>query len=78
MYHSISLNILQGADPVEKKVPVHKNKIPTSKRDKSSHGYGIEIMKQIVRKYGGSCTFRCDDKEFGVKIVLMRAAGPAI
>lgn len=70
--------VIEIANPVEKKVPVHKNKIPTSKRDKSSHGYGIEIMKQIVRKYGGSCTFRCDDKEFGVKIVLMRAAGPAI
>ena len=63
--------VIEIVNPVEKKVAVRKNSIPTSKRDKGSHGYGIEIMKQIARKYGGSCTFRCDDKEFGVKIVLL-------
>lgn len=70
--------VIEIANPVKKKMRVHKNKIPTSKRDKSAHGYGIEIMKQIVRKYGGSCIFRCDDKEFTVKIVLKRAAGASI
>lgn len=56
---------------VERKAPVRKNSVPTAKKDKSAHGYGIEIMKQIARKYGGSCTVSCDDQEFRVKIVLL-------
>ncbi|MCM1308852.1 MAG: GHKL domain-containing protein, partial [Butyrivibrio sp.] len=63
--------VIEIANPVEKKVSVRKNGVPTSKRDKRAHGYGIEIMKQIARRYKGSCTLSCDDKEFRVKIVLL-------
>lgn len=64
-------NVIEITNPVLQKVSVNRNKIPTSKKDKSSHGYGMEIMKQIARKYNGSCTFDCDGKEFRVKIILL-------
>lgn len=64
-------DVIEIVNPVSGKVSVRKNKVPTSKRDKSSHGYGMEIMKQIAAKYNGSCTFDCDGEEFRVKIVLL-------
>ncbi|MCM1216911.1 MAG: ATP-binding protein [Lachnospiraceae bacterium] len=63
--------VIQITNPVEKKVTVRSNRIPTTKADKKSHGYGIEIMSQIARKYGGSCSLHCSEKEFEVKIVLL-------
>lgn len=56
---------------VTRKVSVQGTSIPTTKKDASSHGYGMEIMKRIARKYGGSCSFHCSQNEFEVKIVLL-------
>lgn len=63
--------VIQITNPVEKKVTIRGNRIPTTKTDKKVHGYGIEIMNQLARKYGGSCSLRCSDTEFEVKIVLL-------
>lgn len=50
---------------------IQGDRIPTTKKDAASHGFGTAIMKQIAQKYGGSCSFHCTDKEFQVKIVLL-------
>lgn len=63
--------VIQITNSVEKKVTIRGNRIPTTKGDKKSHGYGIEIMNQIAKKYGGSCSLHCSDTEFEVKIVLL-------
>lgn len=63
--------VIEIANPVWKAVPIRGNRVSTSKKDKKAHGYGIEIMKQIAERYNGSCTVRCDGKEFQVKIVLL-------
>lgn len=63
--------VIQITNSVEKKVPIHGNRVPTTKGDKKSHGYGIEIMNQIAKKHGGSCSLHCSDTEFEVKIVLL-------
>lgn len=63
--------VIQITNSIEKKVPIRGNRIPTTKGDKKSHGYGIEIMKQIAKKYGGSCSLHSTDTEFEVKIVLL-------
>lgn len=63
--------VIEIANSVAKKVSVRKNSVPSSKEKKNAHGYGMEIMKQIARKYNGNCTFSCDEKEFKVKIVLL-------
>ena len=50
---------------------IRDSRIPTTKGDKKSHGYGIEIMQQIAKKYNGSCSLHSTDTEFEVKIVLL-------
>lgn len=63
--------VIQIVNSVDKKITIRKNSIPTSKKDKISHGYGMEIMKQIAGRYNGSCTFTCSANEFCVKIILL-------
>lgn len=68
---SRNYTVIQIANPIEKKVSIRGNRIPTTKGDKKSHGYGIEIMQQIAKKYNGSCSLHSTDTEFEVKIVLL-------
>lgn len=62
--------VIEIVNPVQKKVSV-RGSMPTTKKDRKAHGYGIEIMKQIAGRYNGSCTIGCDGKEFRLKIVLL-------
>lgn len=39
-------------------------KYKTIKKDKSSHGIGIENIKDTINKYNGTCAIRYDDKYF--------------
>lgn len=63
--------VIQITNSVTGKVPIRSNRIATTKQDKQSHGYGIDIMNRIAHKYNGSCTLRSSDKELTVKIVLL-------
>ena len=63
--------VIEIVNSVEKKVAVRGNSVATTKKDRKTHGYGIEIMKQIAQRYSGSCTICCNGKEFCVKIVLL-------
>lgn len=63
--------VIQITNSVSRKVSVRGNRIPTTKKDKLSHGYGIDIMKRIAHKYSGSCTLYSDEETFAVKITLL-------
>lgn len=63
--------VIRIVNSVEKKVAIRSNSAATTKKDKKSHGYGIDIMKRTAHKYNGSCTLHCDDHEFEVKIVIL-------
>lgn len=63
--------VIEIVNPVEKKVSVRGGHMPTTKKNKREHGYGIEIMKQIAGRYNGDCTVHCDGKEFRLKLVLL-------
>lgn len=63
--------VTEIVNSVEGKVSIRGNSAKTTKKDRKAHGYGIEIMKQIAGRYNGSCTLRCDGKEFRLKIVLL-------
>lgn len=56
---------------IPKKIRIRHNHLQTTKTDKQSHGYGIEIMKQIAHKYHGSCNISSTDTEFIVEIMLV-------
>lgn len=70
IYDSRDYVVIQIVNSVAQKIPVRNNCMPTSKKDKNTHGYGTKIMKQTARRYNGSCTFKCNEKEFCVKIIL--------
>lgn len=67
--------VVQIVNSVEKKVVIRSNSAATTKKDRKSHGYGIDIMKRIAYKYNGSCSLHCDNGEFTVKITLLNASG---
>lgn len=55
-------------NPVKENVDV--NNLSTSKLNKIFHGYGVERIKQIARKYDGFANFTCEDKYFTVNISI--------
>ncbi len=63
--------VIKIVNSIEKKAAIRSNSVITTKKDKLSHGYGIDIMKRIAYKYKGSVTLQCDEKEFIVKIVIL-------
>ena len=63
--------VIQITNPVPEKVHVRNNRVGTTKKEPHDHGYGMEIMKRIARKYHGECCFECTDTEFEVKIRLL-------
>ncbi len=46
------------------------NSLFTKKEDKDSHGFGVRIIKKIVKKYDGYLKFLSEDDEFTVDIYL--------
>lgn len=63
--------VVQITNSVQKKVAIRGNSVTTTKKDRRSHGYGIDIMKRIAYKYNGDCSLSCDDREFTVKLTLL-------
>lgn len=49
---------------------VDVNKLTTTKTDKESHGYGLQIIKSIINAYDGSIVFKTSDDEFTVEILI--------
>lgn len=66
-YITINLNNSCEVAPI-----MHNGKLITTKKKLSTHGYGIKIIKRIVKKYNGNISFSFDDSEktFTTKIVL--------
>lgn len=44
--------------------------LPSQKRDKTGHGYGIKSIRQIVEKYGGTMKLQVEDGMFQVNILI--------
>ncbi len=64
--------VIEISNSTDKKIAIRSNSVATTKADKSSHGYGIDIMKRIANKYNGNCTLHSAENEFIVKIVLLK------
>ncbi len=68
---SPNYTVIQITNPVAKKIHICDNRVNTTKKEPHDHGYGMEIMKRIARKYHGECRFECTEQEFMVKIRLL-------
>lgn len=61
----ISMENVSNSIPVQR-----KERFLTSKKDTGSHGWGIESIKHIVKKYGGTIDFIYDSLKFEVQIMI--------
>lgn len=49
-----------------------KNKdLISKKQDKNNHGYGLKIIKSIVKKYKGSMQIENENNEFNISVILL-------
>ncbi len=63
--------LIQIANSMPHKVSIRSNRLATTKKDKTNHGLGIDIMHRIAHKYKGDCKMQSTDNEFIVKITLL-------
>lgn len=61
---------LRVTNSVIDNIIIRGNTIKTNKADKSDHGYGIENMKRVVRKYNGDITLHCENNMFVLQALL--------
>ncbi len=55
---------IQIRNPIEKKLYVDDDLIETSKKDKDSHGMGMQIIRDFVNKNNGIISIKTDNNEF--------------
>ena len=58
------------SNPTNKKQENIGDSPKTDKEDKTRHGYGIRIVKKIVKKYGGHCHYYIENGNFVVECLL--------
>lgn len=63
--------ILTVSNPVSKQVEIKNNKIQTSKKDKTNHGFGLDNIKAVAREYNGFVNLTCENNLFIIEIGLM-------
>lgn len=51
-------------------VTVTDNMVETTKADKTLHGFGLKIIRQITEKYNGTYTLQCKNYMFTIRITL--------
>lgn len=49
---------------------VHGSKFMTDKKDSFMHGYGIDIIRNIVNKYNGNMDIECGNNRFSIVIII--------
>lgn len=58
-------------NPYNKTVLKEDNKIITTKKDKTKHGYGLKSIKGIAEKYNGHFYVDYDDNVFNIEVDMM-------
>ncbi len=63
--------IIEMTNPYEPNVEDDPLTIRTSKKDKEFHGYGRQIINEIVKKYDGVVKCKTEDRTFSLSIMLI-------
>lgn len=61
--------ILRLKNSSSKSPMVNGQRFLTDKADKNAHGMGVELVKRILKKYGGNIDFHYDGEYFEVKLI---------
>ena len=62
--------LINISNPVVEDVVIHKNTIPTTKADKTAHGFGLYSLKQVTKKMDGNLKLKCQNNLFETSIDL--------
>ena len=54
----------------EKEPEERDGRLVTSKGDRSAHGWGLENVKETVKRYGGECEIRYGNRVFSFRVIL--------
>lgn len=57
-------------NPIRDRVIIQNNQVMTTKEDKAAHGFGIQSLHNVAKKYQGSVKLNADDGYFTVSIDL--------
>ena len=63
---------IRVANNYEGKLNYKNDYYTTTKNDKENHGFGLSIMKEVVKKYKGEIEIYHDDSEFSVEIMFSK------
>lgn len=63
--------VLKITNPVKDKVPIVNNNVATTKTDTENHGFGIEQIKSVAKKYNGTINIECDGEIFIIEAGLI-------
>lgn len=63
--------VLKISNPVKECVPIVNNTVSTTKTDSKNHGFGIEQIKSVAKKYNGIVNIECDEEFFSIEIGLI-------
>ncbi|MBQ6164948.1 MAG: GHKL domain-containing protein [Clostridia bacterium] len=57
-------------NPVSQRVPIKNNRIKTTKSDAGNHGIGLKNVAAALKKYHGTLSLSCDDRQFTADAAL--------
>lgn len=57
-------------NPIARAITIRDNRVPTSKKDRAQHGFGIQSLHDVAKKYDGSVKLTADDGYFTVSMDL--------
>lgn len=63
-------SLIKVVNTVDNDILKNNPNMETTKLDREFHGYGIESMRLLVKKYNGYLSFNQEEDEFSLLIVL--------
>ncbi len=68
-----SMIVIDLSNSCDREPNIDKNRLVSSKADKTIHGYGFKSITRTVKKYGGDIEFsyNSDEKTFNISIIFM-------
>lgn len=63
--------VITVRNPTAQVVKIRKNRAATTKQNKELHGYGLQNMERVVKKYEGSLNLACSDGIFDARASLI-------
>jgi len=65
--------IIKSENPYKGSMLTEGEKIITTKKDRTKHGYGLKSIKNIAEKYNGFMSIMYDDEKFKIDVEMLNS-----